>query len=58
MKKIIKSILLFSGALALTSCKDENGKLLPIGGFSIPSGEEIVLKLIPSGISFAVQFSL
>ena len=57
MKKVIKSSLLLSSVLALCSCKDAEGNLLPIGGFSIPSGEEIVKKLIPSGLSFAVQLT-
>ncbi len=58
-KKFIKSFFLLSELLMLASCsfKDENGNLLSIGGFTIPSGEEIAEKLIPNGIAFGVQLT-
>lgn len=60
MKKIIKSSLFLSVILALVGCDEIGEGSFPIfgeNGFNIPSEEEIIAKLIPSGLSFIVQLT-
>lgn len=51
MKKIIKSISLLCAIVFLTSCEEN------YAGFTLPSGEDIINKLIPNIPSFLVQFT-